>query len=118
MRMRTRSVDQRTAIAVAIRSAVFVTLVLVARAGGADGDDGLRCWLRTSAGAIRVGEPFSLVVTCQAADTEGLSIVVDESKLDPTTVQFRRSTCSAVRARPTSAAPACGSSSTNTTCGS
>jgi hypothetical protein len=88
MRMRTRSVDQRTAIAVVIRSAVFVTLVLVASAAGADGDDGLRCWLRTSAGAIRVGEPFSLVVTCQAADTEGLSIVVDESKLDPTTVQF------------------------------
>src|SRR4051794_11804099 len=88
MRMRIRSVDQWTAISAAIRSAIVVALVLVPRAAGADGDDGLRCWLRTSAGAIRVGEPFSLVVTCQAADTEGLSIVVDESKLDPTTVQF------------------------------
>jgi hypothetical protein len=70
------------------RAAALVGFVLLARAAGAGEDDGLRCWLRTGSGAIRIGEPFSLVITCQAADTDALSVVVDESKLDPTTVQF------------------------------
>jgi hypothetical protein len=89
MRIRTARVDELRPTAVLYRAAAIVVLVLLARVAGADGeDDGLRCWLRTGTGAIRVGEPFSLVVTCQAADTDGLSVVVDESKLDPTTVQF------------------------------
>jgi hypothetical protein len=89
MRIRTARVQQLRPIAAACHAAAIIAFVLLARAAGADGEeDGLRCWLRTSGGAIRVGEPFSLVVTCQAVDTDALSVVVDESKLDPTTVQF------------------------------
>jgi hypothetical protein len=88
MRIRTARVDQLKPFSVVCRAAAIVAFVLLARAAGAGDEDGLRCWLRTGAGAIRVGEPFSLVITCQAADTDALSVVVDESKLDPTTVQF------------------------------
>jgi len=89
MRIRTARVDELKPIAAACCAAVLVVVVLLGRAAGADGEDeGLRCWLRTATGAIRVGEPFALVVTCQAADTDALSVVVDESKLDPATVQF------------------------------
>src|SRR4051812_33203953 len=89
MRIRTARVDELTTIAAVCRAAAIVALVLLARTAGAGGDDdGLRCWLRAGSGAIRVGEPFSLVITCQAADTDALSVVADESKLDPTTVQF------------------------------
>jgi hypothetical protein len=89
MRIRTARTEELKLIAAACGAAAIVVFVLLARAAAADGEDeGLRCWLRTATGAIRVGEPFALVVTCQAADTDALSVVVDESKLDPATVQF------------------------------
>lgn len=50
--------------------------------------DPLQCWWRTSGGAIRIGEPFSIVLTCAVLETEAATVVVDQSRLEPSVVQF------------------------------
>jgi hypothetical protein len=50
--------------------------------------DPVRCWWRTSAAAVRVGEPFSVVLTCASLETDAVKVVVDQSKLEPSVVQF------------------------------
>src|SRR5207302_11379532 len=50
--------------------------------------DPVQCWWRTSAGAVRVGETFTLVLTCAALETDEVKVVVDQSKLEPSVVQF------------------------------
>ncbi len=50
--------------------------------------DPLQCWWRTSAGAVRVGEPFSVVLTCAVLETEDATVVVDQTRLEPAVVQF------------------------------
>src|SRR5919201_4732299 len=50
--------------------------------------DPVRCWWRTSAGAVRVGETFTVVLTCAALETDEVKVVVDQSKLEPSVVQF------------------------------
>src|SRR5215510_4351909 len=50
--------------------------------------DPLQCWWRTSAGAVRVGEPFSVVLTCAVLETEAATVVPDQSRLEPSVVQF------------------------------
>ena len=48
----------------------------------------IRCWWRTSAGAVRVGESFSLVLTCAVLENESTTIVPDQSRLEPTMLQM------------------------------
>jgi hypothetical protein len=43
--------------------------------------DPIRCWWRTSAGAIRVGEQFDLALTCAVLDNADVQVVPDESHL-------------------------------------
>jgi hypothetical protein len=50
--------------------------------------DPLQCWWRTSAGAIRIGEQFSIVLTCAVLETDAATVVVDQSRLEPSVVQF------------------------------
>lgn len=50
--------------------------------------DPLQCWWRTTAGAIRVGEPFQVVLTCAVLETEAATVVVDQSRLEPSVLQF------------------------------
>jgi hypothetical protein len=50
--------------------------------------DPLQCWWRTSAGAVRVGEPFTVVLTCAVLETEDATVVVDQTRLEPSVVQF------------------------------
>jgi hypothetical protein len=50
--------------------------------------DPLQCWWRTSAGAIRIGEPFQVVLTCAVLETEAATVIVDQSRLEPSVVQF------------------------------
>ncbi|MES1256425.1 MAG: hypothetical protein ABUS56_12485 [Acidobacteriota bacterium] len=44
--------------------------------------DPLQCWWRTSAAAVRVGEPFTLVLTCAAVETPAATVVPDQSQLE------------------------------------
>lgn len=50
--------------------------------------DPINCWWRTSASAVRTGEPFTLTMTCAVVETEANKVVPDFSKLDPTVVQL------------------------------
>lgn len=50
--------------------------------------DPIQCWWRTSAGAVRVGEPFAVVLTCAVLETGDVKVVPDQSKLEPSVVQF------------------------------
>ena len=50
--------------------------------------DPIQCWWRTSAGAVRIGEPFSVVLTCAVIETDAATVVVDRSRLEPSVVQF------------------------------
>jgi hypothetical protein len=50
--------------------------------------DPIRCWWRTSAGAVRIGEPFSLVLTCAVVENETSTVVPDQSQLEPSAIQL------------------------------
>jgi hypothetical protein len=50
--------------------------------------DPLQCWWRTSAGAVRVGEPFTVVLTCAVIEADEAMVVVDQTRLEPAVVQF------------------------------
>lgn len=50
--------------------------------------DPLQCWWRTSAGAVRVGEPFAVLLTCAVLETDEATVVVDQTRLEPSVVQF------------------------------
>ena len=78
--------------------------------------DPLQCWWRTSAGAIRVGEPFSVVLTCAVLETDAATVVVNQSRLEPSVVQFAPFQCSAAPTAPTSGPTSAASSSTTTGC--
>lgn len=49
----------------------------------------ITCWWRSSASAVRSGEPFTLTLTCQVVETETTKVVPDQSKLDPSVVQLQ-----------------------------
>ena len=50
--------------------------------------DPLQCWWRTTAGAVRVGEPFIVVLTCAVLETDDVTVVPDQTRLEPSVVQF------------------------------
>jgi hypothetical protein len=50
--------------------------------------DAIKCWWRTSGNAVRVGEPFSVVLTCAVLDADSATVVPDQSQLDPSVVQL------------------------------
>jgi hypothetical protein len=43
--------------------------------------DPIRCWWRTSTGAVRIGEHFDLWLTCAALETDSVQVVPDQSHL-------------------------------------
>jgi hypothetical protein len=50
--------------------------------------DPIQCWWRTSTGAVRVGETFSLVLTCAVVENDAAKVVVDQAKLEPSVIQL------------------------------
>lgn len=46
--------------------------------------DVVRCWWRTDKAAVRMGEPFTAVLTCAVLETASTKAVVDRSRLDHT----------------------------------
>jgi hypothetical protein len=48
----------------------------------------IRCWWRTSAGAVALGELFELRLTCAVIDTPAVQVVPDESRLTVAGVQL------------------------------
>ncbi len=58
------------------------------RSDGMVETDPIRCWWRTSAGSVRIGEPFTLSLTCAVLDDEAVQVVPDESRLPSSVVQL------------------------------
>jgi hypothetical protein len=50
--------------------------------------DPVQCWWRTSAPSVRIGEQFSLDLTCSALETDTTTAVIDRSRLGTASVQF------------------------------
>ncbi|HEY3045580.1 MAG TPA: hypothetical protein VGJ39_16230 [Vicinamibacterales bacterium] len=48
----------------------------------------MRCWWRTSAAAVRVGEVFSVVLTCSVVQTEAFTVVPSQAELEPSAMQL------------------------------
>jgi len=48
----------------------------------------IECWWRTSANAIRVGELFTIVLTCSMLETANTTVVPDQTRLDPSVLQL------------------------------
>ena len=75
-----------------VRRAVLILTFVTAGALSAGAQtvqtDPLQCWWRTSSGAIRIGEPFSVVLTCAVLETDTVTVVADQSRLEPSVVQF------------------------------
>src|SRR4029079_4123853 len=46
------------------------------------------CWWRTEAASVRIGQPFTLLLTCAAPATDASRAVIDRSRLSPQSVQF------------------------------
>ncbi|MEQ1760269.1 MAG: hypothetical protein ABL986_18280 [Vicinamibacterales bacterium] len=47
------------------------------------------CYWRTSTDAVRVGEPFTLFLTCSVLDTAATTVLPDQSRLDPGVLQLQ-----------------------------
>ncbi len=48
----------------------------------------IRCWWRSTTGAVTIGEAFSVILTCAVIDTEAVQVVPDESRLGVASVQM------------------------------
>jgi hypothetical protein len=48
----------------------------------------IQCWTRTSADAVRVGEQFTMYLTCAVVETQSTTVVPDQSRLDPGALQM------------------------------
>lgn len=51
--------------------------------------DPIRCWWRTSKGAITVGEVFELSITCAVLENQTVQVVPDESRLAVSSIQLQ-----------------------------
>jgi hypothetical protein len=50
--------------------------------------DPIACWWRTSVAAVRVGEPFSIVLTCAVVENALTTVVPDQSEIEPAALQL------------------------------
>lgn len=92
------SSDARTTAGRVLALAIIATMAAGAGeaqppAGAAPGTvnvemDPIRCWWRTSAGAVRVGEPFAVVLTCAVIENALTVVAPDQSRLEPTALQL------------------------------
>jgi hypothetical protein len=48
----------------------------------------IRCWRQSSAGAVTIGEAFSVVVTCAVYEADNAQVIPDESRLNVASVQM------------------------------
>jgi hypothetical protein len=48
----------------------------------------IRCWRQSSAGAVTIGETFSVVVTCAVYEADNAQVIPDESRLNVASIQM------------------------------
>jgi hypothetical protein len=49
----------------------------------------LLCWWRTSTGAVRIGEVFSIVLTCALVETPDVTVVAKTEELEPSAIRLQ-----------------------------
>ena len=64
-----------------MRALLLVVCVVVAAPQASAQTDPIRCWWRTSQGAVFIGEPFDATLTCAAREQETTRSVPDETRL-------------------------------------
>src|SRR5713226_8395683 len=79
---------KRVAVALAVWAFVPLAAVSAQQQTQTTKADPIQCWWRTSTGAVRVGDTFSAVLTCAVLETPDVKVVADQSKLEPSVVQF------------------------------
>src|SRR5688572_29852779 len=50
--------------------------------------DPMRCWRQTTAGAVTIGEAFTVTLTCAVFESEDAQVVPDESRLNVASIQM------------------------------
>lgn len=83
--MMTRATNIAGLVAV---SAVLATAGPSAQPSDVSLTEPLRCWWRTSVGAVAIGEPFEATVTCAVREGDASRVVPDESRLQPTGIRL------------------------------
>jgi hypothetical protein len=68
---------------------VILVAVMLAQGTERVAVDPVACWWRTTATAVRVGEPFDVVLTCSLLEADASRVVADASRLDPAVVQLQ-----------------------------
>ena len=48
----------------------------------------IRCWRQATAGAVTIGEPFTVVVTCAVYEGDNAQVIPDESRLGVASIQM------------------------------
>src|SRR5262245_18072077 len=48
----------------------------------------IRCWRQSTAGAVSIGETFSVVVTCAVYEGDNAQVIPDESRLGVASIQM------------------------------
>jgi hypothetical protein len=48
----------------------------------------IRCWRQASAGAVAIGETFTLTLTCAVHDADNAQVIADESRLSVASIQL------------------------------
>ncbi len=57
--------------------------------GAGEAADALRCWRRVDPGAVRVGEHFTMTLTCRVVETDQARAVPDPAGLEPEALDIR-----------------------------
>ena len=69
--------------------AIFLALMLAQQSGvAAQGAEPIRCWRQSSAGAVTLGETFTVTLTCAVFETADTQVVPDESRLNVASIQM------------------------------
>jgi hypothetical protein len=71
-----------------MRTAVFVLCVSLAASAVEAQTDPIRCWWRTTTGAVAIGERFDAALTCAVREQETTRTVPDETRLAAAVVQL------------------------------
>jgi hypothetical protein len=73
----------------ALAGVVLCALPVLAQTGTQNVEvEPVTCWWRTSTSSVRVGQPFSVVLTCSALETEATKASIDRGRLAPAAVQL------------------------------
>ena len=83
-------VTKRTYSLGIVAFAYFVAFVVVMSAQETENVEvaPIECWSQVSTGAVRVGEQFTMVLTCAVIETQATSVVPDQTRLDPAVIQL------------------------------